>query len=181
MKIVNGWLTQATCIESPNFNQRPAGVSINTLVIHNISLPPGQFGTQYIEQFFLNQLPCHVHPYFETLRGIEVSSHFLIKRDGEIIQFVSCLDRAWHAGASRFCGQDNCNDFSLGIELEGCDDVPYDDRQYQALIELTRAIQTAYPEIVAQRITGHSDIAPGRKTDPGDSFQWSRFLGGLAS
>jgi len=176
MNIVDGWLQQATHTKSPNYNERPVNGVIDLLVIHNISLPPNQFGSPYIEQFFRNCLQFSDHPYFETLRDVEVSAHFLIKRSGEIVQFVSCLDRAWHAGQSVFCGRENCNDFSLGIELEGSDDVPYEDRQYQALSELTRALQIAYPGLVKERIVGHSDIAPGRKTDPGPSFDWPRYL-----
>jgi AmpD protein len=175
MNIVDGWLVQAKKVPSPNFNQRPANAEINLLVIHNISLPPDQFDNPYIELFFLNKLPVEDHPYFETLVGVEVSAHFLIKRDGEIIQFVSCNDRAWHAGQSSFCGQHNCNDFSIGIELEGTDVQPYTQAQYDAVSQLTRALQRTYPGISEDRIAGHCDIAPTRKTDPGESFDWACF------
>jgi AmpD protein len=179
MKIVDGWLDQAKKVPSPNFNQRPANAEINLLVIHNISLPPDQFDNPYIELFFQNKLPVNDHPYFESLAGVEVSAHFLIKRDGDIIQFVSCHDRAWHAGQSSFCGQHNCNDFSIGIELEGTDVRPYTQAQYKTLSQLTRALQSAYPGITQERITGHSDIAPDRKTDPGESFDWVWFRDSL--
>ena len=181
MNIVDGWLDQARKVPSPNFNQRPDHAAINLLVIHNISLPPDQFDNPYIELFFQNKLPFEAHDYFETLRGVEVSSHFLIKRDGEIIQFISCNDRAWHAGQSIFCGTENCNDFSIGIELEGTDIRPYTEIQYLELANLTRVIQQAYPEISAERIVGHSDIAPERKTDPGESFDWQHFFHTLSS
>ncbi|HLV76410.1 MAG TPA: 1,6-anhydro-N-acetylmuramyl-L-alanine amidase AmpD [Marinobacter sp.] len=160
---------------SPNYGPRPDGVPISLLVVHNISLPPGQFGGGYIEAFFCNRLDPHAHPYFETIAGLQVSAHALICRDGSVVQFVSCLDRAWHAGRSSFDGQEECNDFSIGIELEGTDDLPYTDAQYATLARLARLIMAAWPEITAERITGHSDIAPGRKTDPGDAFGWDRF------
>jgi len=175
MKIVNGWLDVAKQVISPNYNCRPDGTAVDLLVIHNISLPPAQFGTPYIELFFQNKLPCSDHDYFETIQGIEVSSHFLIKRSGEIVQFVSCNDRAWHAGKSNYCSVDNCNDFSIGVELEGTDDIAYSGMQYDALSALTSAIQAAYPAVTNDRITGHSDISPGRKTDPGASFNWPRY------
>lgn len=181
MKIVDGWLDQANKIPSPNFNSRPVNSTVNLLVIHNISLPPEEFDNPYIELFFQNKLPYDAHPYFDHLKGVEVSSHFLIKRNGEITQFVSCDDRAWHAGESNFCGEHNCNDFSIGIELEGSDTKPYTSEQYHALQGLTQSIQKAYPAISAERITGHQHIAPTRKTDPGESFDWSRYLGNLHS
>tara|TARA_R110001592_G_scaffold52649_9_gene161348 strand:+ start:60351 stop:60896 length:546 start_codon:yes stop_codon:yes gene_type:complete len=179
MKITHGWLDQAKIVPSPNFNSRPANACVNLLVIHNISLPPDEFDTPYIELFFQNKLPYDAHPYFEHLKGVEVSAHFLIKRHGQIIQFVSCDDRAWHAGASEFCGEHDCNDFSIGIELEGGDTTAYTSEQYQALLDITSSIQAAYPAILKNRITGHQDIAPGRKTDPGESFDWPRYLGKL--
>ncbi len=181
MKMTDGWLTPAKKVPSPNFNIRPANSCVDLLVIHNISLPPEEFNTPYIELFFQNKLPYHVHPYFEQLKGVEVSAHFLIKRDGQITQFVSCNDRAWHAGESEFCGIGNCNDYSIGIELEGSDKTPYTSPQYKALAELTQCIQEAYPEITKDRITGHQDIAPERKTDPGESFDWSQYLSNLSA
>ena len=150
------------------------------LVIHNISLPPGEFENDCVLQLFTNCLDWSAHPYFEGIRGLEVSSHFLIRRSGELIQFVSCDDRAWHAGQSSYCGRDNCNDFSIGIELEGTDELPYTDAQYARLIELSRDLITAYPGLTEERIAGHSDIAPGRKTDPGPAFDWRRYRDGIA-
>lgn len=176
MKISKGWVKQAKKVPSPNFNSRPENVCVNLLVIHNISLPPEEFGGPYVELFFQNKLPHDAHPYFDHLRGVEVSSHFLIKRDGQVVQFVSCDDRAWHAGQSEFCGERNCNDFSIGIELEGTDTLAYTDEQYHVLHKLTLCIQEAYPAIVKDRITGHQHIAPDRKTDPGESFDWQRYL-----
>jgi len=180
MNIVDGWLVQATKFSSPNFNLRPVDQVVNLLIIHNISLPPSEFGNNYIEQFFLNQLPYEAHSYFEQLKGLEVSSHFLIKRNGEIQQFVSCENRAWHAGQSSYCGNENCNDFSIGIELEGTDIIPYELIQYDALHHLTLAIQSEYPNITSSRITGHENISPGRKTDPGPSFNWPAYLSRLS-
>lgn len=176
MRIKNGWVNEARHLPSPNFNERPQGCDISLLVIHNISLPPKQFGGEFIELFFQNQLPWEAHPYFKTIKGMEVSAHFLIKRDGELIQFVSTEKRAWHAGNSCFCGVDNCNDYSLGIELEGSDDIPYREAQYQQLAQLTHLLCSHYPAISRERIVGHSDIAPGRKTDPGPAFGWSLYF-----
>lgn len=160
---------------SPNFGPRPEGAPISLLVVHNISLPPGEFGGPYIEDFFCNRLNPGDHPYFETIASLQVSAHALIRRDGSVVQFVSCLDRAWHAGRSCFAGVVECNDFSIGIELEGADDVPYTDAQYHKLAQLAELIMAAWPEISPDRITGHCDIAPGRKTDPGPAFQWAHF------
>ena len=170
----SGWCDGVHRCPSPNFNERPDG-EISLLVIHNISLPPGQFATGKVQAFFQNRLDVTEHPYFEGIKALRVSAHFLIERDGQITQFVSCLDRAWHAGISSFEGREACNDFSLGIELEGTDDQPFTDAQYQALIALTRQLQQHYPQITPQRICGHSDVAPGRKTDPGPCFDWARF------
>ncbi|WP_339413877.1 1,6-anhydro-N-acetylmuramyl-L-alanine amidase AmpD [Pseudomonas sp. EA_35y_Pfl2_R5] len=169
----SGWCDGIQHCPSPNFNQRPLG-EVSLLVIHNISLPPGQFGTGKVQAFFQNRLDAHEHPYFESIASLQVSAHFFIERDGVVTQFVSCNERAWHAGVSRFAERENCNDFSLGIELEGTDDLPFTAAQYAALIKLTRQLQTAYPAITLQRICGHSDIAPGRKTDPGSAFDWQR-------
>ena len=160
-------------IASPNFDTRPHGMPVCLLVIHSISLPPNEFGGKGIEQLFTNVLNPEVHPYYEQLRGLRVSSHFLIRRNGEIIQFVSCLRRAWHAGASLWQGRTHCNDFSIGIEMEGSDFVPYTDSQYLSLSYLTRRLQRAYR---FSEIVGHSDIAPERKTDPGPYFDWTRYL-----
>ena len=176
-----GWLKGVKHVPSPNYNDRPDDSLVSLLVIHNISLPPGQFGSPYIEQFFQNKLSWNEHPYFKSIEGLEVSAHFLIKQDGELVQFVSCDDRAWHAGASSFCGEDNCNDYSIGIELEGTDMAAYTEAQYSGLIALTKQLQAKFPEISVARIKGHSDIAPGRKTDPGESFDWSRYLKALSA
>ena len=171
----DGWLSDATHQPSDNYNQRPPGQSIDLLVIHNISLPAGCFGTGYIEQLFCNTIDCAAHADFADLRDLRVSAHLLIDRDGQITQFVSFLDRAWHAGLSHFAGRDNCNDFSIGIELEGCDSVAYTDKQYEHLGRVTEALVQRFPAITPARIVGHSDIAPGRKTDPGPAFDWSRY------
>lgn len=174
-----GWLASTRHCHSPHFNQRPAGCKVSLLVIHNISLPPGIFGGGFIDDLFSGCLDCSYDPYFNQLQGLEVSAHFMINRHGKVTQYVSTDDRAWHAGVSIFDGVENCNDFSIGIELEGTDTVNYTDEQYTALISLTKLLQQQYPLITNQRISGHSDIAPGRKTDPGIAFDWQRFLGAL--
>ncbi|WP_426414790.1 1,6-anhydro-N-acetylmuramyl-L-alanine amidase AmpD [Aestuariirhabdus sp. LZHN29] len=162
-------------LPSPNCEERPVGAQISLLVIHNISLPPGQFGTGDIEDLFLNRLDSSRHPYFETIADLRVSAHLVIDRNGDITQFVPLHMRAWHAGQSCFDGCDNCNDFSIGIELEGSDDVAYSEEQYQALGSITHSLLDRYPQLSRDRICGHSDIAPGRKTDPGPAFQWTHF------
>jgi len=174
--IEQGWYQLAEQQPSPNCNQRPSKVEISLLVIHNISLPPGEYGGGYIERFFLNKLPVEKHPYFETIANLQVSAHCLIQRSGGIVQFVPFHKRAWHAGESVFQGRENCNDFSIGIELEGTDTEPYTDQQYQALVALTKAIIDCFPNITPQRIKGHCDIAPDRKSDPGPVFNWARYL-----
>ena len=166
-----GFLNIATQIVSPNFDARPENTIINMVVIHNISLPPNQFGGNGVLQLFTNQLDPNEHPYYAEIYTRKVSAHFLIRRDGEIIQFVSCLDRAWHAGVSSWQGRERCNDFSIGIELEGNDFEAFEPKQYVTLIELVNKLKKAYPII---HIVGHSDIAPGRKTDPGPYFDWSQ-------
>lgn len=173
-KIINHKLTGAKWCPSVNFNARPNN-EVSALVVHNISLPPNEFGGEFIEDFFCNKLDCSLHPYFDEIKDLQVSSHLLIKRTGEVIQFVSFDQRAWHAGVSRLDGRDNCNDFSIGIELEGADDIDYEDIQYQVLAELTDVLQRTYPLINSDRIVGHSDIAPGRKTDPGPAFNWNEY------
>ncbi len=175
--VTAGWLDSAVRCPSPNCNARPEPADISLLVIHNISLPPGEYGSGCVQQFFRNELDCDAHPYFEEIRGVQVSSHLLIERDGIATQFVSFDERAWHAGASCFEGRDNCNDFSIGIELEGCDTEAYTDAQYAVLAAITGELMRAYPAITRDRITGHSDIAPCRKTDPGPAFDWQRFQG----
>lgn len=176
-----GRLPGAVWWPSPNFGPRPDGAGISLLVVHNISLPPGQFGGPEIQDFFCNCLDPSAHPYFETIAHIQVSAHALIRRDGEVIQFVSLLDRAWHAGRSCFDGREECNDFSIGIELEGADDIPYTEAQYRKLADIARQVMAAWPEIDTSRIAGHSDIAPGRKTDPGPAFDWEHFMACLQS
>jgi len=175
---VSGWCQGIRHCPSANFNERPQG-EISLLVIHNISLPPGQFGGGQVHALFQNCLQADAHPYFAQVADLRVSAHFLIERNGAFTQFVSCRERAWHAGQSCFEGRAQCNDFSLGIELEGTDELPFSDAQYDALIALTRLLQVAYPAITAARICGHSDIAPGRKTDPGSAFDWMRLRAGL--
>jgi len=173
MKInATGYLQEAIQIPSPNHDERPANTLIRLLVIHNISLPPDDFSGNAIIELFTNQLNCNAHPYYQALRDLKVSSHFLIRRQGEIIQFVSCTKRAWHAGQSCWQGIDRCNDFSIGIELEGSDTIPFEAIQYEQLTALTKALFQAYP---LEHIVGHSDIAPTRKTDPGPFFDWKHF------
>jgi len=170
-----GWLQQARRVPSPNCGPRPAHCRPELLVIHNIALPPGTYGGDCIERLFTNCLDWDAHPYFQEIRGLAVSAHLLIRRDGELLQFVDFAARAWHAGESCWQGRDNCNDFSIGIELEGADDDPYAARQYTVLGAVTAALIDCYPGLGADRIVGHSDIAPGRKTDPGPAFDWDRF------
>jgi len=164
---------------SPNHDERPADNEAELLVVHGISLPPGQFGGPEIEQLFTNTLDWDAHAYFDEIRGLKVSSHLLIRRDGELIQFVPFSRRAWHAGESFFRGRSCCNDFSLGIELEGEDETPYTDAQYTVLIGVTNALLTAYPRLTARKIAAHSDISAGRKTDPGPAFDWLRLYDGI--
>ncbi|OEC33653.1 AmpD protein [Pseudomonas cuatrocienegasensis] len=174
----SGWCQGVQRCPSPNCNARP-DAEVSLLVIHNVSLPPGQFGTGQVQAFFQNQLCGEAHPYFAGIVHLQVSAHFLIERDGAVTQFVSTLERAWHAGVSCFAGRDNCNDFSVGIELEGTDELPYTDAQYAALIALTGELQRVHPAITLERICGHCDIAPERKTDPGPAFDWLRLRRGL--
>jgi len=173
MQIHDGRLDGARQLASPNCDNRPDD-EISLLVIHNISLPPGQFGGAWIDDLFTNQLDPEQHDYFSEIYQMRVSSHVLIRRDGEIVQYVPFNKRAWHAGESSFGGRAACNDFSIGIELEGTDTDPYTDEQYQQLAVLIAGLQDHYPYITHDRITGHCDIAPGRKTDPGDIFDWDR-------
>jgi len=157
--------------KSPHFDERPPGEKVSLIVIHNISLPPGEYGGDWIDDLFMGTLDTRAHPYFATLEGVRVSSHFLIRRDGTLVQYVPCDKRAWHAGASSWKGRERCNDFSIGIELEGSDDVPFAEPQYATLAELTQSLFKRYGIL---EIVGHSDIAPGRKTDPGPWFDWDR-------
>ena len=167
------------CI-SPNNDDRPDGAVPESLIVHGISLPPGEFGGPEIEQLFTNSLDWDAHPYFAEIRGLEVSTHLLIRRDGELVQFVPFSRRAWHAGDSSFRGRTCCNDFSIGIELEGDDETPYTDSQYSVLIAVTNALVAAYPALSAREMAAHSDISPGRKTDPGPAFDWLRLYDGLS-
>jgi N-acetyl-anhydromuramoyl-L-alanine amidase len=171
----SGVIAGATQRSSPNQDCRPEGQEIDLLVIHNISLPPGEFGGPWIDDLFMNRLDPEAHPYFATIASHQVSSHLLIRRDGEIIQYVPLHMRAWHAGESCFNGRNRCNDFSIGIELEGSDNSKFSDAQYRSLAKVTSDIQREYPAITTERILGHSDIAPGRKTDPGPEFDWQRY------
>lgn len=174
-KVKDGRLHGSKWCPSPNYNERVSGNDIDLLVIHNISLPPAQFSNGYIEAFFQNRLPVGEHPYFIEIADLTVSAHLLVTRDGRVIQFVNFNDRAWHAGVSCFEGRDNCNDFSIGIEMEGSDELPYTYQQYRTLADVTSSLFDAYPKITRRSIVGHVDIAPGRKTDPGDSFNWLYF------
>lgn len=177
---LDGWLCKARQVKSPNFNSRPLDIEIDLLVIHHISLPKGLFGTNCVDLLFTNQL--HADSQFswdEQHLNLRVSSHFFINRLGQITQYVSVLNRAWHAGTSEWLGRSNCNDFSIGIELEGTGEVAYEHAQYEALTDLTHLLLEKFPGITQDRIVGHSDIAPGRKTDPGPSFDWHRYRGSL--
>ncbi|HIF9389717.1 TPA: 1,6-anhydro-N-acetylmuramyl-L-alanine amidase AmpD [Photobacterium damselae] len=173
------WLNEAQHLPSPFYDTRPDDTDISLLVVHNISLPPGEFGGPYVEQLFTGQLDPEAHPYFATIYKLRVSAHCFIRRDGSIIQFVPFNGRAWHAGVSQFAGRDKCNDFSIGIELEGTDTLPFTQAQYDSLIELTRVIMQTYPAIDTSTITGHEFIAPGRKTDPGLVFDWVKYKSAL--
>jgi len=172
-----GFIPSAKFISSPNADDRDNQDEINLLVIHGISLPPGDFGGESISQLFSNRLPKHEHPYFTEIAHLEVSAHVLIRRDGALIQYVPFTKRAWHAGVSTFEGREKCNDFSIGIELEGTDEIPYTKEQYQQLARLTKSLMAKYPEITPERVAGHCHIAPDRKTDPGPSFDWKYFRG----
>lgn len=177
----DGWLKQAHHIPSPNCDERPPEGEISLLVIHGISLPPNEFGGPHVEQLFCNTLNPDEHSYFAEIEHLRVSSHLFIRRDGELIQFVPLNQRAWHAGQSCFDGVERCNDFSIGIELEGADDIPYTDAQYAVLSEVTRALLAHFPALTTERIAGHCDIAPGRKTDPGPAFDWERYRAQMES
>ena len=172
---MQGWLSDIDRYESPNADARPDEKDISLLVIHNISLPPEQFGGPYITQLFSNSLDPCAHPYFEKIYQLKVSSHLLIDRNGKLTQFVPFNKRAWHAGESKFAGRERCNDFSIGIELEGADHIPFTDSQYSTLADVTDLLLDQYPFITRDRIVGHSDIAPERKTDPGPAFDWPRY------
>ncbi|MDN0088131.1 1,6-anhydro-N-acetylmuramyl-L-alanine amidase AmpD [Yersinia nurmii] len=174
MQLENGWIVGIKRVVSPHFDLRPEDEAPSLLVIHNISLPPGEFGGPYIDHLFTGTLNADEHPYFADIVHLRVSAHCLIRRDGEVIQYVPFDKRAWHAGISQFAGRERCNDFSIGIELEGTDVLPFTDEQYQSLKKISVLLLSHYP-ITLERITGHSDIAPGRKTDPGPAFDWALY------
>jgi N-acetyl-anhydromuramoyl-L-alanine amidase len=174
MHIQNHWLSPATHIQSPNYDERPNPEDISLVVIHCISLPPGEFGTPCISQLFCNGLNPEEHPYFQEIYQLKVSSHLLIRRDGELVQYVPFDKRAWHAGQSSYAGRERCNDFSIGIELEGTETTVYTESQYHQLANVVVTLISTYPGLSSDRITGHSDISPGRKTDPGESFDWDK-------
>jgi len=173
-----GWLEGARRVESPNSDERPADTEISLLIVHSISLPPGEYGGDAIERFFTNRLDPDAHPYFREIAGLRVSAHFLVRRDGEVVQFVPVLKRAWHAGVSSWRGREACNDFSVGVELEGSDEGPYEDAQYDQLVFLTKELRKILP---LRDISAHSDVSPGRKTDPGPAFAWARVLSRLSA
>jgi AmpD protein len=169
-----GLLRRARYVPSPNHDERPAGSVVELIVVHGISLPPGEYGGPWIDRLFTNTLPADAHPFFAEIATLRVSSHLLIRRDGTCVQYVPFHKRAWHAGQSTYCGRERCNDFSIGIELEGADTDPYEPAQYRVLAEVVAELCEAYPTLSGERIVGHSDIAPGRKTDPGIAFDWPR-------
>jgi len=179
--IGRGLVQQARHIPSPNQDARPPGATLDLIVVHGIGLPPGEFGGPWVEQLFLNRLPTDAHPFFKTIEGLKVSAHVFVRRDGSMLQFVPFHARAWHAGASRWRQRSACNDFSVGIELEGADEVPYEAAQYDILAGLVSALRRAYPTLAHDAIVGHSEVAPGRKTDPGPAFDWAHFGRRLAA
>ena len=168
------WFDDARCVPSPNFDSRPPDCGVDLIIVHGISLPPGEFGGPHIERLFCNRLDPRAHGCFRTIAALKVSAHLLIRRDGALVQFVALSDRAWHAGESRFGDRDRCNDFSIGIELEGTDCMPYETVQYQRLGDVCRTLMHRWPAIGPERVVGHVDVAPGRKTDPGPAFDWQR-------
>ena len=168
-----GLLVGAVYVHSPNQDSRPPGATLDLVVVHGISLPPGEFGEDWVEALFTNQLPADEHPFFKSIERLRVSAHFYVRRDGRVVQFVPCHARAWHAGASSWRYRLACNDYSIGIELEGADDIPYEANQYAALAQLIEALAATYPTLAEAPVVGHSDIAPGRKTDPGPAFDWA--------
>lgn len=179
MHVPTGLLEGVRQVLSPHHDARPAGMAPDLIVLHGISLPPGQYGGPWIERLFAGHVPPDVHPYFATIQGLRVSAHLLVRRDGELVQFVPFFARAWHAGLSQYEGRTACNDFSIGIEFEGTDDGAYEPAQYRAGVAAIRALLAAYDTLSPRRIVGHSDIAPGRKTDPGSAFDWATLRAGL--
>ena len=177
----SGLMRSARQVASPNYDGRPPGVEADLIVVHGISLPPGEFGGPWIERLFMNTLPLDMHPYFAEIGELRVSSHLLVARDGGLTQFVKFTDRAWHAGQSSYNGRSACNDFSIGVELEGMDTLEYEAAQYETLAAVVAALCDAYPRLSADRVVGHSDISPGRKTDPGPAFDWERARRGIGT
>lgn len=175
-----GWFAGIRRAPSPHADERPPGGRAELVVIHGVSLPPGEFGGPWVEDFFVGRLDVSRHPYFAEIATLRVAPHVFVQRNGAAVQFVSCLRRAWHAGRSQWHGREECNDFSIGIELEGTDDIPYTDMQYGALAQLVPALRKAYPDIGDDAVVGHCDVAPGRKTDPGPAFDWQRLARLLA-
>lgn len=176
-----GWLTEARRVPSPHCDERPPGATVDAIIVHGISLPPGEFGGPWIDRLFSGYLDTRAHPYFREIAGLRVSAHVLIRRDGALVQYVPFIRRAWHAGDSELHGRTCCNDFAIGIELEGEDHTPYTDSQYQRLGVLCRGLMYHYPHIGPERIVGHADVSPGRKTDPGPAFDWPRLHRELAA
>ena len=175
--LASGLLDEVQYVPSPNYDVRPVDSELDLIVVHGISLPPGDFGGHWIDDLFCNCLEPRAHPYFEGICSLRVSSHLLIRRSGQVTQYVPFHKRAWHAGESRYEGREACNDFSIGIELEGCDDIPYEPIQYRMLVDVVEALLRSYPFLTPERIVGHSDVAPWRKTDPGPAFDWEYFHG----
>ena len=173
--ISDGWIRQSHKICSPNFNDRPENIAIDAIIIHSISLPPGCYDGDVISQFFSNELDCNKDPFYDEIRDLQVSAHLLIRRSGELVQYVNLYSRAWHAGQSQLGGQENCNDFSIGIELEGTDNSSFETAQYDTLNSVVDSLMDYFPQITRERIVGHSDIALGRKSDPGTGFNWELF------
>jgi len=178
-ELKDGLVTTARYVPSPNCDDRPDGSGISLIVVHGISLPPGEFGGPGIDELFTNQLNPDGHPYYREIHELKVSSHLLIRRDGELVQYVPLHKRAWHAGQSSYQGRDQCNDFAIGIELEGSDEIPYEDVQYETLKDVVRLLCDNFPGLDSSRIAGHCDISPGRKTDPGPAFEWARLKADL--
>ena len=174
-----GLVLSARQVLSSHYDSRPAGVTPDLIVVHGVSLPPGEFGGPWIDRLFTGHLPPDAHPFFRDVAAACVSAHVLIRRDGQIVQYVPFGERAWHAGKSEYCGRGACNDFSVGIELEGTDEVPYEAAQYDSLAALIKALLIAYPSLSREHVVGHCDVAPGRKTDPGESFDWPRLRSAL--
>jgi N-acetyl-anhydromuramoyl-L-alanine amidase len=172
--IETGWIREARKVPSPNCDARPVGTDLGLIVVHGISLPPKEFGVGWIDDLFINQLDRSAHQYFETIAELTVSAHVLVARDGRLTQYVSFDQRAWHAGESSWCGRAACNDFAVGIEVVGADDVPYAAQQYDSLVQVIKALRRAYPTLRGADVVGHCDVSPGRKTDPGPAFDWHR-------